>query len=695
MVDYGPIMESLEALRPHHEKSALIHPYAALVADFYQRHTVLIVFAAFALAVLVFYWVPLTDRSATPQWDTIDQHYSPQKFAAEELKNFRLPHWSEFSYSGFPFLADPQVGVWYPFNWPFFLLGITPKIIQLEIAIHAMFACWGMWLLANLWLENAWAAAFAAIAFSFSGFFAGHSSHLGMFQTAAWLPLLLFGVHSAIRSPRLIPALLTGAGCACMFLAGHFQTALYSFAAIGSYAAAVAAMEGRWLPSVRVVSLCVTLTILLSAVQWMPTQQLVSQSARSEVTYISTTNSQLKPRTLVTMLSPNHYGAVHGKYVGPYDKSQFYFYAGFLLLPLALLGLISGRVRWAALTLIVPFVWYAFGPSTGLYDVLARLPGFGHVRAPVHDWFIVALGLALLAGAGLAFATNRFKSLWLAPVVVLISFSDLLYLNLLSNQLAFGHASFQEHYGDHQNRLASAVRRVLPEGTRFHAPFSYYRLSPWNFAYDVRVPVTFGYNPLPLKRYQVYMEAAKSNPALLNALHVGAYIMPETGAITVNTSVLPKFFFPKGIRAVDPTQNASFLATANPLERASVEGDISGFRQDPSATVSVQSEEPCRYTLRINAATPSLLRTAIPWYPAWTAMVDGKPVSTLIVDHAMLGIPIPAKAHTVSLEYSPDRFRTGAALSLGTALVLAALLYRLRVFPPPEISGSFSSPTTT
>src|SRR5260370_15921951 len=78
------------------------------------------------------------------------------------------------------------------------------------------------------------------------------------------------------------------------------------------------------------------------------------------------------------------------------------------MLPLAVLGLAFERARWFALALIVPFGWYAFGPSAGLYGIIARLPGFGAVRAAVHVWFVVALGLALLSGAGLALITKCF-----------------------------------------------------------------------------------------------------------------------------------------------------------------------------------------------------------------------------------------------------------------------------------------------
>src|SRR4051794_31174183 len=99
-----------------------------------SKHSIWIATAMLSLAVLIFYWTPLTSPNTTPQWDAIDYHYGAQTFAAEEFTSLRLPHWTEFSYAGFPFLADPQVGAWYPLNWPFFLTGITPNIIQLEIA---------------------------------------------------------------------------------------------------------------------------------------------------------------------------------------------------------------------------------------------------------------------------------------------------------------------------------------------------------------------------------------------------------------------------------------------------------------------------------------------------------------------------------------------------------------------------------
>jgi uncharacterized membrane protein (UPF0136 family) len=195
-----------------------------------------VIFCAFTAAVLLFYAKPLFDYNASIQWDAVDVHYSSQKYFADHILSGRLPFWTPYLFSGFPFLADPQTGAWYPLNWPFFLTGITPRAIQWELALHCLLALAGGYLLAREILKSRAAAVFAGVFFAFSGFFTGHSSHVGMFQTAALLPWLLWAGLRAVRSIRNVPILLVVAGC--VVLPGHFQTALYSFFALALFLAA-------------------------------------------------------------------------------------------------------------------------------------------------------------------------------------------------------------------------------------------------------------------------------------------------------------------------------------------------------------------------------------------------------------------------------------------------------------------------
>jgi len=142
-------------------------------------------------AVSICYWTPLTSPNASIQWDAADEFQPGQQYLSAELHAGHLPFWTPYIWAGFPFLADPQLGAWYPLNWPFLLIGPSPRVFQAENLLHALLACFGAYLLAKKLFGSTAAALFAGLSYGLSGFFAGHSSHTPMFQTAAWLPWLL------------------------------------------------------------------------------------------------------------------------------------------------------------------------------------------------------------------------------------------------------------------------------------------------------------------------------------------------------------------------------------------------------------------------------------------------------------------------------------------------------------------------
>src|ERR1019366_558108 len=87
------------------------------------------------------------------------------------------------------------------------------------------------------------------------------------------------------------------------------------------------------------------------------------------------------------------------------------------------------------------------------------------------------------------------------------------------------------------------------------------------------------------------------------------------------------------------------LARLNPATASLVEGSVAEFHQDAAGHTDVKEVEPSGYRLEISVTSPSLLRTAIPWYPGWKATVDGRSTSLRIVDHALIGIPVPPGKH--------------------------------------------------
>jgi len=647
--------------------------------------------AALVVAVLIFYWIPLTDAGTTLQWDAIDYHLSVQKYFGEEIRNGRVPFWTEYTYSGFPFLADPQVGAFYPLNWPFFLYGVTPEALKWELALHTLLACLGVFLLALEWIESPPLAAMAAMMYGFSGYFAGHSSHIGMFQSAAWLPWLLWGAHRALVRGRSFALIGAGLAGACLFLVGHFQTALYSFSALFLYAIGVAAIgKCSWWRAIRTLAGIGVLTVLLSAVQILPTYELASQSIRAAQSYAQKTSGTLEWRAFGTLFVPNMYGSVSGHYTGPVDRSQYYLYGGILLIPLAVLGCVAKRLRWVGLMLAVPAVWYAFGPPGGLYWLITALPGFAKVRAPIHVWFVVALALALLAAAGAEGLSRRWRVGWLAFAFAGVTFCDLTFWNSLENQLAYARGSFEQLYGRREAQDAALVRQALPEGTRFHAANSSTVLGPMNGSFDERLEVTYGYNPLELKRYSEYFSAIAANPKLLGALNASWQARRSRPEVVAGT--LPRFFFARSVATMSgPAESLARLASTDPAAETLVEGAATA-PVAPSGAVAIERAEPGLYVLKFKTPQPGLVRSAIPWFPGWQASCNEKQLTVRIVDHALLGFEVPAGSGEVVLQYHSTWFPLGAGISL--LALFAALFGLVRTYGAGSASKAEDAPTS-
>jgi hypothetical protein len=634
-------------------------PQGASLTELIERPGVIAALIAFA--VIVFYFTPLFDGAASIQWDAADVHYTAQKYFSDAVRVGRLPFWSGALFSGMPFLADPQTGAWYPLNWPFFLVGIGPKSIEWELALHCFLAFWGAYLLSKDLLGSRAAGLFAGVFYGFSGFFAAHSSHVGIFQTAALLPWLLYTTRRACLPENRLRWLLAGGGTgACVVLAGHFQSALYAFFALALFLLVDQAVQrgGRIREAAVALVAVAALAALGSVIAWLPGLELAEQSIRAGADYSKTTNAPLVAGALGTLIFPNHYGAATGPYHGPPDVTQFYFYAGFLLLPLAIAGVFVSHVRWYALVLILPCLWYAFGPAGGFYLLLARLPGFRSVRAPVHIWFVIALGLALLAAAGVQALRLRFNQRWVVAVLLVIACGDAWHWNMSENVLAYGRFEFQARYGVFYDQLSQAVAPFQTPPYRIWSPSG---IGALNSSLVYPAEVTFGYNPLELSRYSSYINTANANPRLLNSLSVTA--KAGTAGIAPNPSALPRAFFPSRVTVVNRAQATARLLRLDPVAETLVENPNETLAQDSQASARVMNYEESRYRIHYRASSKSLMRMAIPFFPGWHAQCEGNELRSLPADLALTGIVVPAGEHDVDVSYSSTWFPAASSLT--------------------------------
>ncbi len=187
--------------------------------------------------VLVFFWRLLFSGLILGRGDTFLYFYPYWQAAAEALAQRRAPLWNPHIFMGAPFVANSQVGFFYPLNWPLWLLFPAPYAVSASVVIHVILAGAGAYVLARRQLAlSVAAAALAAVSFALGGYVGAQVEHVNQLQGLAWLPWLLAvagggrEVHGWTAGARV--ALLAGAIVALQLLAGHTQSLFISVAAL-------------------------------------------------------------------------------------------------------------------------------------------------------------------------------------------------------------------------------------------------------------------------------------------------------------------------------------------------------------------------------------------------------------------------------------------------------------------------------
>jgi hypothetical protein len=291
--------------------------------------------------------------------------------------------------------------------------------------------------------------------------------------------------------------------------------------------------------------------------------------------------------------------------------------------------------------------------------------------------------LALLAGAGLDVLRDRIRASWVTAALLVFVAGDLWYWNMDRNNLVYARASWEERYGGGQERLGAAAAPLLrdPLG-RLYAPFDSPSFGPLDGTLNSRIEATFGYNPLELKRYTQYMEAAAKNPKLLDALAVTVKLNAANGALEPNPTALPRVYAPPVVMPA-PAGGVE-LALLEPAAESYVEGLTAQMTQNAGARVRITEYTGDSYRVHYESDHNTFLRIAVPYFPGWRAVVDGKELPLMPADLALMGVIVPSGSHDLTLRYHSTWFQTGALISFLSWLAVLVWLFRAR----PRLSES-------
>lgn len=364
-----------------------------------------LIYLLFAAVILVFFWKLAILQNAFLSGDHREQQYPWAKFYQEQIRSFQLPWWTSDIHSGFPILAEGQIGAFYPLNYLFFLL-LPVKIAYNYIILFQYWlgAVFFFLLLRRLDL-SVFPAFFASLIYLFGSTQGGYFYYNYISQkTVIWLPLTLILIDRLVQNKKWQDAFWLAAVFAVQMFAGYLQVAIYSVL----YSVLYFAWNWFAKKSARFLFLFTgagLLGIFFSLCQLLPTLELSFLSSRSGAEKGLAYVGSMNPLGLATLFYPSWDGFLSSE-----------FYIGLLGLFFFLYSLFTKKLVRESFFIFaaVFFLLLSLGKFSPLYRLLVEGTGFNGFRTPIKFLFFVSFSCAVLAGYGMekfrtAFSEDSFK----------------------------------------------------------------------------------------------------------------------------------------------------------------------------------------------------------------------------------------------------------------------------------------------
>ncbi len=387
-------------------------------------------------------------------------YYPYLAFTIASLRAGQFPLWNPYLFGGMPYFAANQAAVLYPIN--LLCYGLGPHQFWVVAALlRLVVAGGGTYLLVRRLGGGLLGALLSGGVYMFAAFNVVWL-HFAIHNVAAVLPLALWLMLRLIAQHQRRDLLALAGVVAAQFLGGHPETSLFFIMVCGSFAVAWLVGCGRWPLSGACVVLALVLGLGVSAIQWVPTLDLIQRSAtlqaREARTPLSGPYMAFAPlggvhhanwnnlRDWLLLLAPDLLGSPRGPtyrawtppaliatYWGNYNELASY--VGLAPLPLALAGAVRGHNRRAgryfgallvlALLLLYPLpglarigylpllnVAYGFRFGLGVTLAAAVLSGLGlewMLTAGPHGRMLVLLALVGLVLLNLAIVCDLWR----------------------------------------------------------------------------------------------------------------------------------------------------------------------------------------------------------------------------------------------------------------------------------------------
>jgi hypothetical protein len=377
----------------------------------FDRKDLLACAVLWALVIAFFFEVIFSSKTFTGG-ESISTFYALRKFLAENLQRGNLPLWNPHSFLGQPFLTDLKAALFYPFNF-FFFLKDSAGVFQWVVIGHYFMAAIFMYLLMRRLGRFVLSAMFAAIVFTFSGYFIAQQSHLQNLSGGVWMPLILLFYHFSVERVDYRLASLCGFFLAIQFFSGDLFNVFWTLLILMAWGLWANSKEIPALQKGKIFGVSLLVFLGVAMVQLLP---LIEWVFYTRPAHSSWSSLNIKPFSVVRffeMIFPFLFGST------PESKG---FWGGFLIqegawvwgpqgiymgiLPLSFIpiALLAGKKRLVSVFLGICGIslFFVFLSSFSFLPLLQKIfPLWGYFWQPEKFVFFTTFSLAALAGLGL------------------------------------------------------------------------------------------------------------------------------------------------------------------------------------------------------------------------------------------------------------------------------------------------------
>ena len=383
------------------------------------------------LAIICVFFLPLfyphLSLFVTPEAGVSDlwQFNVPIKqLMSKAISGGYIPWWTSTIGTGFPILAESQMGFFNGFS--FVLYALFPYVIafNLQFVVIYYVSFLGMYLFLRHSSVSYGAAFLGATTFTFSGFYVMHIQHQNMLLTACYIPWIFLCIDTFLSTKKIAYALIVILLMSQQIFAGYAQIAFITWIFVTLYILySVIVKKNDVLKSMvlrtMILGILITSALALSAIQVIPTTELINRTARkSGLSPAENIHYSYPFKDFKTMLNPFALGSPKDGSYPHYNQvngSIFWENSGYIgLIPLVLAGIAIFKIRRNKKVVVMCLLLISAALlMTGKYSpfyFIHTLPPFNKFRVPSRYIIMFIFSLCTLAAIGLDVLLEKIRT---------------------------------------------------------------------------------------------------------------------------------------------------------------------------------------------------------------------------------------------------------------------------------------------